>query len=488
MAPIGFRLLEKGAISVFGTSELALRLTPLLASVAALPLFWRVAYRTLDGWAAAYAVGLLALGLPFIYLALQVKQYSTDVTAAILVLLMVTACRRAITPWRAFALGLGGAVIAWCSQPAVFVLAGAGVALVVSVCVDRDWRAARLLTPTCVLWALGAATAAAHALHIATADDLAYFRWFWAGGFMPVPPASLAEVLWLPGKLTWAFGAFATDLSRAHGGLNYRWSWVFTGVCVLGLWVLLRRTRDVGGTIVASLALAALMSALHVYPFTARLFAFLLPGLLLATAAGAGHLLARWPDRLRSASPIALAVLGGAPLYAVATALPPYRPQHTRPLIQHVSSRFQPGDAVYVYFGAGQAFRYYQARGLSLTVEAVTMGGCESGAPRNYLRQVDRFRGRSRLWVLVSTTGDVGSPAALIKAYLDRIGRLQEAVVLAGALDHPIEAAALYRYDLSDSTRLTATSVAEFPVGPGIEDASNPRWLCWGVANPDRSP
>ena len=487
MAPIGFRLIEKGAITLFGTSEYALRLFPLVSSLAALPLFWVTARHILAGWAATYAVGLFALGMPFIFLAQQVKQYSSDVTAAIVILLMVFHVReRGVTTRRAWTIGAAGAVIAWCSQPAVFVLAAGGIALLAMVVERRDWRAARTLAITGTLWTAGTAGAALHALRHVSDSDLQYFRWFWSGGFMPFPPTTPGEAVWVINKLTWAFGAFAADLSRAGGGLNYRWSWVFTSVCLLGLWTLLRRHRVAGITISLSMLLAAALSAAEIYPFTARLFAFLLPGLLIATAAGAERLLSIWPARLRALSPVALALLGGAPVYAAATSLPPYRPQHTRPLIEHLAERYTPGDAVYIYYGAGQAFRYYQGRGLiSLPSQEVLMGRCETESPRAYLQQLDPLRGRSGVWVLVSTTAATGSPAALIVAYLDRIGARRETLLMAGTQGHPVEAAMLYRYDLSDRARLATASVETFPVGPGLGGAADRQWQCWGVGIPD---
>jgi hypothetical protein len=425
--------------------------------------------------------------MPFIYLAQQVKQYSSDVTAAIAILLMVLEVRRrGVTAMRSWAMGIAGAVLAWCSQPSVFVLAGASLALIVMAVRARDGRSGRILMIALTLWAASAAAAGLYAVRLLSAEELRYFQWFWDGGFMPFPPRSVADAAWILYKLTWAFGAFATDLSRAHGGLNYRWSWIFTGVCLIGMWVLTRRQREVGVAIVVPLLLTAAVSAVHVYPFTARLFAFLLPGLVLATAAGAEYVLSVVPDRLRALSPVAMAVLGGAPIVAIATALPPYRPQHTRPLIEHVATHVRPGEALYVHFGAGQAFRYYERRGvISLPSGDVVMGRCETASSRAYLRQLDRLRGRSGVWFLVSTTTETASPAALTHGYLSQIGRLRASVVMPGAPGYPIEAAALYYYDLSDPVRLLSSTAEAFPVGPGVATSANTEWLCWGVATPD---
>src|SRR5688572_24075375 len=86
VAPPGFLLLEKIAVSVFGHGERALRLVPFLCGVAGLLLYRRVAERALDGPAVPFAVGLCAIAVPFLRYAAEVKQYEIDATAAILLL------------------------------------------------------------------------------------------------------------------------------------------------------------------------------------------------------------------------------------------------------------------------------------------------------------------------------------------------------------------------------------------------------------------
>jgi hypothetical protein len=65
-APKGFLIATKFVTSVFGSSDYALRLFPLLCSLAALIGFWRVAARILDGAGALVAVALFATALPVV--------------------------------------------------------------------------------------------------------------------------------------------------------------------------------------------------------------------------------------------------------------------------------------------------------------------------------------------------------------------------------------------------------------------------------------
>src|SRR5512145_1703935 len=84
MAPPGWLLLQKAAVTVLGGGEHALRLVPLLGGLAALPLTWLVARRVLrPGLGPALALGLVATAVPLIFFAAQVKPYATDTAAAL---------------------------------------------------------------------------------------------------------------------------------------------------------------------------------------------------------------------------------------------------------------------------------------------------------------------------------------------------------------------------------------------------------------------
>ena len=430
-------------------------------------------------------MGLFSLGIPFIYFASQVKQYSSDVLFAIVVLFAaIEIRRRGVTPARAWIVGLVGAAAAWFSQPASIVLAGTGAALLVSVLMERDRPAARTLLVTWLLWGASALGATIFALSRVSPADRSYFRWFWAEGFMPWPPASAWDLFWVFKKLTWAFGSFGAGMYRLTGGLNYRWSWVFTLLMLIGLWALWNRRRDLALFLVLPLMIAAGLSAAQLFPFTARLFAYLLPGVLLATAAGLDWVLAVLPRPLAFLAPAALAIAGGAPLYAAATALPPVWLQHLRPIVQEIHTRRASGDPIYVYFAAGQAFYYYAHR-YALPLDQVILGRCATRGPRDLLHELDQFRGQKRVWVVFSHTLNNGADGAIPLDYLDRIGRRLHALHRAPSSGRPLEAAYAVLYDLSDPTRLSAASADTHPVPSElVPDSVNP-FECWGVARPD---
>ena len=273
-----------------------------MCGILELLLFWRVATVVLSGWAVTFAVGLFSLGLPFVQFSSLVKRFlerhrGSDGPAA-------CGCRDPQVGGHSRARMAPRPDRCRCGvvQPALFVLAGIAASFVTLVWTARDRPAARALTVTAVLWGVSATAAGGmFALRTVAAESrsssdgsgpTASCRWM-----------GLPDTSWVFLKLTWAFGSFGSGMGQMHGGLTYRWSPVFMLVMLAGLWALWKTRRDVALFLILPIVITAIASALKVYPFTARLFAFLLPGLLLATAAGANHLLSICPRPLSFSFP-----------------------------------------------------------------------------------------------------------------------------------------------------------------------------------------
>ena len=139
-----------------------------------------------------------------------------------------------------------------------------------------------------------------------------------------------------------------------------------------------------------------------------------------------------------------------------------------------------------MFYGAGQAFHYYADR-YGLKLDTTVMGQCSVGAPREYLRQLDQLRGRTRVWVVFTHDQSLGKESSIIIDYLDRIGERLDSVEVPGSSGRAIEAASGYLYDLSDPNRLTAASSSTFAIAP--DNLPRPFWMnCNGGALMSESP
>jgi len=485
VAPPGFLLIEKGSVAVFGNSEWSLRLFPLLCGIASLLMIWRIAAWILTGWSVAYAVGLFALATPLVFFSSQVKQYSSDAAAATAIVCAVLWLSRGPgEPARVFAVAVLGATVVWISQPVIFVLIGAAAALAVWTAVYRRATVARATVIVIAVWILSSALAVSLAVRNVSPADRAYLDWYWSGGLMP-RPWQAGHLLWVWEHLVWLFGMYTTGLRRTNGGLGYPWSQVFVIVSAIGAFALWRTRRDVAVLIVLPVIVALAAAALRLYPFSGRVVTFLLPLMILALAAGADHIMRVWlPDRpLLSA--VMLAVMVGSPIFATLTALPPERMEHIRPVLARVSALLEPNDDLYVYYGGAHPYRYYAPR-LGLARRSHVLGQCSAADLRQYLRDLDRFRGRPRVWI-IGTHARLGASELLTMfRYLDTIGRRVETIEERATSNLPADGAYARLYDLSDSARLAASMADTFLIPEAPVDVGFSRWGCYGTMSSSR--
>jgi predicted membrane-bound mannosyltransferase len=134
-APPLFLLLVDAATVLFGSTELTLRLVPVVAAVAGLFLFFLIAKVYIDKRYLPVQMCIFAFSYPLVYYSQEVKQYSMDVAVA---LALSYAFMRLVASDKApkahiAVLGVGGGIAVWLSHPAVFVLAGIGVSLLVLI-------------------------------------------------------------------------------------------------------------------------------------------------------------------------------------------------------------------------------------------------------------------------------------------------------------------------------------------------------------------
>ena len=445
VAPAGFLLGEKLVVLALGGGERALRLLPLGAGIAALGLFYALAGRVLRGWGWPVAVALFALAVPLVRDGTQVKQYSLDVVAMIVVLTAAVGWRVRRTMASAGLLCVAGAAGLCVSHAAVLGLAAVGLALTGCVLGERDRAAARVVLWVDLLWALLAAGAVVATLRNVSPATQVYLRAYWRDGFMPLGVNGLR---WLWSNLVDLFGVT----------LRYAAPRVFVVVGCLGAMSLWRRRKDVVLLAVMPLLVAFVAAAAHLYPFRGRLTLFLLPSILLLVAEGGEWLRERLTHRWTMAGYAGLLLLVLPAVRAIWRFPPAYRPDDVRPVLAVLRARWQPGDVAYTYFASWQAIAFYAPK-YGFGADAFWIGGCHRLEPRAYLRELDRFRGRSRMWVFF--THAVYGERRMLLRYLNAIGIRRDAIPGDLGLSEGKRASA-FLYDLSDGRKLGSAAAATF--------------------------
>jgi hypothetical protein len=474
IAPPGFLIVEKGLASAFGEGEYVLRFFPLVCGVAVLWIGWRLARRILSWPASVLAVALFAANDGFVLYSVQVKQYSEDVAGALLALLVaIELLDRPPTRARSLWLGAAGIAIAPFSFPAAFTLgAAAATAAVVAIRIPATQaRRAMLIAPA--LWLAGVAFGPIAGYLSQSPADVAYMKWFWASGFMPLPPVNAHDLLW----------GWTQLLSTFSFTGHYRYAIGWVGLSAIGAWSMSRRSLAATALLLLPLLLVIAASAARLYPFAAgRLQLFLLPSLLILVAEGTECCWRIAPARARWMAPLPFAVVLALMVQSTWVGFDERRRQDFRSVLQYVDSHWRPGDRLYVYYAAGQQFLYYAPR-YRFTADEYTIGSCSRGRGITYLKELDRLRGQARVWILMSR---YTIEPELFSGYLDAIGtRLDSAFVEPSDIDSLYwESAFVNLYDLTNSSKSAAVTADRFALPANLASAETYPWTCYGVFSP----
>jgi hypothetical protein len=453
VAPRGFLLVERLAVVILGPSEMALRLLPFVCSIASVVLFRRLAERILTAGGAAIALFLFAIGVPFIRFGAEVKQYECDLVAAIvLFLLALNVAEREASTKRLVIIGLAGFVVIWFSQASVLMMAGLGIGLVLHWLASRHRRTQRALLTTIPLWAVASLIAVAAGFRSMTPSTRQFMNEFWAGAFLPLPLGWRSGANWI--------GSRFTELFSDPTLLRYRWPVVFVLLAAVGIVILWRRNRTAAGLLCGPPLVALAAAIAHQYPWRGRLAFWMLPLTMIALAAGAEWIRCRAGALHPFAGVVVVIGILASPVMALAQALPPYELEHHRDMLSYLQQHRHAGDAIYVVQLQEVGTRFYGPLYGLQPNEWIT-GICDSNDARSYLRDVDRFRGVARFWVLTGSGRPLRQVHDAIRNYLGTIGVRREAKAFPSIT---LGAVTIELYDLSDPAHLMATNAEKFPM------------------------
>jgi hypothetical protein len=346
-APWLFLMASKIAVTVFGPSEMVMRLIPLLASVASLWVFWRLARECLEGWLVPVALGIFALAFRQVYYAQEVKQYSLEVLLTTLIVWQAALMfKSAKSQDRYFAgLAVTGSIGIFAMHAMPFVLAGTGL-----IALWAHWTGKLNVSFTRLAFAISVWLALFAVNYFVIirpnyANDVMEIHWASAYPGMPWTLSGLRS--WV-GLISDYFGYLG------FGGV---FKVPVAVLLVAGLWrmILTRNLTLLACTVTVALYWLAAMAGKA--PFSGRLVLFLFPFLPLFLGHGLALILRgrHW----------ALCVLGagialGPTIKALPTIFRPFEEENLRDAVSQLSKLRKPSEPVYVIFWAWPAFKCYR--------------------------------------------------------------------------------------------------------------------------------
>jgi len=416
VAPVGFLLLAKGLVAVFGGGEQVLRVVPLVASLAALPLLWTVVRGRLPAGVALSALAIFAVHGDSIYFGSEFKQYATDVAialgaTAVLIRWGESDFDRSSTLWMR--------VVAFCSIwfsfPSALIIGPGLVWYWLTTWRGRQWVFFKKVSGILALWATSLLLLRLSPVGSTMGSDSLHD--YWAPGFLPSSSwsAALNWVLDSPWRIMrWPLGLMYPGLALVL---------VVTGVG----WIALNRGRMIPFLIGPVLA-AFLAGALHLYPFGGhggRTVLFLVPYLIVLLVAPLAWAPKKTEDRwlllplLIAAISIMIYPSGKV---AVSQLRVGFHREEIWPVLRKMQVLLEAGDRVYVYHGSRSPFLYYRRR-LDLDQVQLLEGKVpeREGEPPSDLRAL---LGGGRLWFIASwgCNGSVEEAESIV-SFLGHHGR-----------------------------------------------------------------
>jgi hypothetical protein len=392
--PILYMGIVRVLATVFGHSELVLRLLPCAAGIAAVAGTYVLARGWLGRDRAVLAAGLLSIAPPFLLAAHQLKHYTLDALATVALLYAYERFRRS-TGSRALVAYVAVAVVSFgLSFTSPFV-----VAAIAAIEVARRRGDLRGTTP------FVAATA------VAAVVFFILFAVFYARGpadsllveYFDTAYAPAAAPMQLPSWLVGQTVNVLRELTGVSSGL----------VVVLFLVAGIGSTARVpSATLAAFLPVVALInvgaSAFRLYPYgVVRLSVYIAPVVCMLLAAGIGLLLPR--DRRPWLAYVAVVAVLYALFYPALTGARPYlstgwRTEHIRDLVRTLAEEHVEGEALYVNEDAGPAFRFYWVgNGRQVEGEEIVWAGRLARDPSLHAPEIAELSERfDAFWALFS--------------------------------------------------------------------------------------
>jgi uncharacterized membrane protein len=382
---------------LFGTSESILRLPSLLAGVCSLLLFVPLAFRWLERTPACCAIALFAVSPTLIGYSGEFKQYECDVALSVtLALLGSTVIQDSARRDRMLVLALAGSAAIWFSHPTVFVLGGLGLAGLYSTRTNERQHSVHRWLLAIGFWLASFGTSYVLVTHKLGLNE--YMQHFWAGKFLPLPPTTAGDLLWIVHHF-FEFVDQSCGLSSPKIGL--------TGIAgfglLAGMLVAVKSHRPALILFMGPLFLAMIASGFHRYPFAGRLLLFAVPGAFIIVTLGVQTIARSLGKTIPGLPYVLYGLIFLAPLHHCwqQRALPLHS-ESTREALAYIQSHRQESDYLIVSPGAVPAVHYYRNRFPMPESQLFFTTQSPSHDPNLLLREWTLQTGTPRVWLLLS--------------------------------------------------------------------------------------
>lgn len=405
-APLFFLYLEKLAISLFGTSEMALRLVPLLAGLLSIVIFAKIVHRLLPYPFAVMAFIFFVFNPNLVYFSSEVKQYSFDVLAAVSMSYLTLVLLENLTNKKRWIyLSLLGSLFIWCSQPVVFVLAGVWMALTIRLLRKKESLKNIALPTICWSISFGLFFYFQISPTLKNAGLINYHTKY----FMPLK-------FWESESWQWYFNTFISIL-RNPGGFFYKW--FALPFALLGSYALWKKSSPAHWLLfITPLLIALLASGLGLYSTIPRLLLFAGPAIILLVSFGLFFFCKKtkqFPYKSWLIGTIGALLVLQSFLNTAIHNIAEFKREEMTTALQDIEINRKPTEALYAYNLTDAALRYYLPAYPNCTPTI-----CGRPLYKKWKADFSSLKSGQKIWLLFSHyKGKHGREDEIILKYVD---------------------------------------------------------------------
>ncbi|MGM0368723.1 MAG: DUF4214 domain-containing protein [Actinomycetota bacterium] len=406
-APILFLYLSKVFTLVFGISDYSLRVTPLLFGLGSLYLFFLISKKILNKYAAAFSMLLFILSYKLIYYCNEFKHYSAEVFFSLFFFYLFLEVReKGLDIKKAALIGIAGVVACGLTFNSAFVLSMFLVFCLYFFIREKNRKGIASLALPAVMW--GAALGTEYFFVYLGNPNFQFepLLDYWAGGYMPFPPKSLEELLWLPRTIK-EFFIFISNTDTILTGrfpvIIDIYAYLFIVFFVIGTVYAFRDKKAFLPAYGSGLIfLAIIASALNIIPFGDRLALYIVPLVLLVCALGIYYVFI-WARKVHKSLAIAFLILlfflpAIPKVYHLAE--PTYKVE-IKPVVNYYLENRKPGDKVFIEIDINS---YYPPQFFFYTGENFDFTNVDGSGEKDLPEIREAVLGYERVWVI----GDIG--------------------------------------------------------------------------------
>lgn len=394
VAPVGFLIIEKTFINIFGEYDWALRIFPLMSYFLSIYFLYRLCILVFDSKILAITTtAIFSLNVLLIYFSSEVKQYSSDVLISVLIFYSTFYFNKERSQKALLLLTIIGIVGIWISNICIVILFTSSLFLIYKRNIKQDKYDNSIIIPIAA-WAMFFLFY--YFLFINHHPLKSYMLDYWSncGAFLPNNLFSPEFYNFIYFKLGLIFNYM----------FRFRTYW-FLGfiVFLIGLISsLMERNKIV--LLIFPLFIHLGLSALKLYPFDTRLILYQIPLFIVFFVKGMFLIYNLFCKKIFHVPIYLILAPSLLNIYSVKKQTP-YQRQEIKKSLEFINSKIKVGESIYVYQQSVMPFKFYKANYQKINNSNIVYGVWNKNNIDSLKMDLDKIN--STTWIIFSNVYEI---------------------------------------------------------------------------------